>query len=115
AKSPPPCGPLEQPHTSDKLVKKPLGENRREHEKCAASDRHPVWNFRTSLALFGAVPDQDAHREHTSSEGHPHEKLESGRGRKPQRQCCRELDVTAAHHAGVEGASEHNENDCAHS
>src|SRR5919112_6664020 len=60
AKSPPPCGPLEQPHTSDKLVKKPLGENRCEHEKCSSCDRHTVWNFRTAHVALGSVPDEDA-------------------------------------------------------
>src|SRR3954464_15603432 len=47
AKSPPPDGPLEQPQKSDKLVKKALGENR----ETAESDRNPVRNLRTALAL----------------------------------------------------------------
>src|SRR6478672_5247324 len=42
AKSPPPYGPLEQPQKSDKLVKKPLGENRLENCKSAEGDRNPV-------------------------------------------------------------------------
>src|SRR3954454_25208867 len=64
AKSPPPCGPLEQPQKSDKLVKKPLGENRCEHEKCSSSDRHAVRNFRTPRALSDAVHDEDAQCQH---------------------------------------------------
>src|SRR6478736_8381264 len=47
AKSPPPCGPLEQPHTSDKLVKKPLGENRPEDDEGPRGDRNTVWNLWT--------------------------------------------------------------------
>src|SRR6059058_3162545 len=38
ARSPPPNGPLEQPHKSDKLVKKPLGENCERAER----DRDPI-------------------------------------------------------------------------
>src|SRR6476646_10126200 len=45
ARSPPPNGPLEQPQKSDKLVKKPLGENR----EGAEGDRDPIRNFRTAL------------------------------------------------------------------
>src|SRR5690348_11357545 len=41
ARSPPQEGPLEQRHTSDKLVKKPLGENR----DTAECDRDSVRNF----------------------------------------------------------------------
>src|SRR5207253_6819412 len=52
AQSPPQEGLLEQPHTSDKLVKKPLGENR----ETAESDRDSVRNLGASIALFGAVP-----------------------------------------------------------
>src|SRR3954470_21509625 len=48
AKSPPPNGPLEQPHTSDKLVKKALGENR----QCAECDGDSVRNFGASLVLL---------------------------------------------------------------
>src|SRR5690349_23717676 len=46
AKSPPPYGPLEQPQKSDKLVKKPLGENCETAER----DRDPIRNVRTTLA-----------------------------------------------------------------
>src|SRR6185312_16233951 len=52
ARSPPLEGPLEQPHTSDKLVKKPLGENR----ETAECDRDSVRNFGPALALLGMVP-----------------------------------------------------------
>src|SRR6476469_5794468 len=47
ARSPPQDGLLEQPHTSDKLVKKPLGENR----ETAKSDRDSVRNFGPALAF----------------------------------------------------------------
>src|SRR3954454_12175952 len=51
ARSPPPYGPLEQPHKSDKLVKKPLGENR----ETAECDRDTIRNLRSSLAALGPV------------------------------------------------------------
>src|SRR6476646_7732533 len=111
AKSPPPCGPLEQPHTSDKLVKKPLGENRREHEKCTRGDRHPIWNFRTALVPPGAVPDEDADGEHAARDRHPREEFDRRARREPQCQGSSELDVAAAHHAGVESAGQHCEDD----
>src|SRR3569832_705008 len=63
AKSPPPCGPLEQPHTSDKLLKKPLGENLREHSNTPRSDRDSVWNLRSPRSAAHAVE-----HEHTQSE-----------------------------------------------
>src|SRR3954465_10032440 len=56
AQSPPLEGLIQEPHTSDKLVKKPLGENR----ETADCDRDSVRNLRTSLALFGTMPGEDA-------------------------------------------------------
>src|SRR5438270_11066924 len=47
AKSPPPNGPLEQPQTSYKLVKKALGENRQRTE----CDGDSVRNLGSALAL----------------------------------------------------------------
>src|SRR3954463_13221498 len=64
ARSPPPNGPLEQPHSSDKLVKKALGENR----ESAKSDRDSVRNFGTSLAALGAVPGEDADGQQTAGD-----------------------------------------------
>src|SRR3954470_4978788 len=64
ARSPPPNGPLEQPQTSYKLVKKPLGENR----ETAECDRDSVRNCRSSLAAAEAVPGDDAQRQHTARE-----------------------------------------------
>src|SRR6476659_154786 len=57
ANSPPPCGPLEQPHTSDKLVKKPLGENRTEDDEGHRGDRNTVWNLWTTLLAPDSVED----------------------------------------------------------
>src|SRR4051812_25991545 len=107
ARSPPPNGPLEQPHTSDKLVKKALGENR----ETAKSDRDSVRNFRPSLALRGAMPDEYPQRQHTSGERHEDQKFERARGREPERKRRGELDVTAAHHAGIKSAGENQEDD----
>src|SRR3954447_4928446 len=56
ARSPPPNGPLEQPYTSDKLVKKPLGENRQRTE----CDGHTVRNFGSAAAPLHAVPAENA-------------------------------------------------------
>src|SRR5947209_5146346 len=52
AETPPPYGPLEQPQKSDKLVKKPLGEN------CdtAKGDRDTVRNCWAALAASRAMP-----------------------------------------------------------
>src|SRR5690242_8947885 len=108
ARSPPPCGPLEQAHTSDKLVKKPLGENR-ETTEC---DRDSVRNFRSPLAPFGPVPDENAQGEHAAGNGHQHEEPNREQRRKPQRERRGELDVTAAHHSRVKGTSEQRENHC---
>src|SRR3954452_16308694 len=60
ARSPPLVGLLEQPHTSDKLVKKPLGENR----QTAESDGDSVRNFGAALAPLGTVPDQNNEGQH---------------------------------------------------
>src|SRR5215218_4740176 len=51
ARSPPQDGLLEQPHTSDKLVKKPLGENR----QAAECNGDSVRNFGTAIALAKTV------------------------------------------------------------
>src|SRR3954454_7817058 len=56
ARSPPPNGPLEQPHTSDKLVKKALGENRQRPK----SDGDSVRNFGMAVAPLHAVPAENA-------------------------------------------------------
>src|SRR6478672_6428761 len=64
AKSPPPNGPLEQPQTSYKLVKKALGENR----ETAECDRDSVRNCGTSLAAADAMPDDKAQRQHAAGE-----------------------------------------------
>src|SRR5438270_14087677 len=56
ASSPPPNGPLEQPHSSDKLVKKALGENRQRTE----CDGDSVRNFGLALALFGTMAAEDS-------------------------------------------------------
>src|SRR6478672_8145599 len=64
ARSPPPNGPLEQPHTSDKLVKKALGENR----EPTGRDRYAVRNFRTPLAASRAVPCDQRDRQHAAGE-----------------------------------------------
>src|SRR5690348_9927060 len=74
ARSPPPNpdGPLEQPHKSGKLVKKPLGENRREDRETPNGDRHPIWNLRTTLAAFRAMPGHQAKRQHAAGKRHQH-------------------------------------------
>src|SRR6476469_3754312 len=56
ARSPPPNGPLEQPQKSDKLVKKPLGENRERTE----GDGDPVRNLRSTLPVLHAMPPENA-------------------------------------------------------
>src|SRR5690242_13159641 len=107
AKSPPPCGPLEQPQTSDKLVKKALGENR----ETAECDRDSVRNFGSSLAALGAVPGDNAERQNASGNRHQHEETNGKQRRKPQRQGCSQFDVAAAHHAREKCAREQSEND----
>src|SRR3954469_18420410 len=76
ARSPPLDGLSEQPHTSDKLVKKALGENR----ETAECDRDSIWNLRASLAFFGAVPDEDSQGQNAARERHQHKKFYSGDG-----------------------------------
>src|SRR5690348_10641996 len=66
ARSPPQEGPLEQPHTSDKLVKKPLGENR----ESAECDRDSVRDFRASIALVVEVPGENQKGQDTARERH---------------------------------------------
>src|SRR5204863_5103161 len=56
ARSPPPNGPLEQPHTSDKLDKKALAENR----QGTKSDGDCVRHVGSAIALPRAVPAEDA-------------------------------------------------------
>src|SRR6476660_9979391 len=70
AKSPPPDGPLEQPQTSDKLVKKPLGENR----ETAKGDRDPRRNVRTPLAPICPVPADNGQGQHPARNRHQHQK-----------------------------------------
>src|SRR3982751_924860 len=81
AKSPPPCGPLEQPQKSDKLVKKPLGEN---HET-SEGDRDTVRNLRTPLAFLHAMPCDNAHCEQSAGNRHQDEELDRAGRRKPKR------------------------------
>src|SRR5947209_927961 len=107
AKSPPPNGPLEQPHTSDKLVKKPLAENR----ESAESDRDSVRNFRFSLAPLRAVPGENSDRQHTAGDGHQHQEFHGSRWREPQGERRGELDVAATHHPGIKCAGEQHEYD----
>src|SRR5690242_12727189 len=109
ARSPPPCGPLEQPQTSDKLVKKPLGENR----ETAECDRDSVRNLRTALCAPGAVPREDAQSEHPAGNRHQHEELDRSRRREPQSERRGELHVAAAHHARVKRSGEEAEDDSA--
>src|SRR3954454_9949951 len=68
ARSPPPNGPLEQPHTSGKLVKKALGENRQRTE----CDGDSVRNFRSTLALLSAVPAEDTECQNAPGDRHQH-------------------------------------------
>src|SRR5205823_5686029 len=106
ARSPPPNGPLEQPHTSDKLVKKALGENR----QGTKSDGDSVRNFGASIALLRPVPAQDAEGQNAAGDRHQYEEFHSAGGREPQGQGRRELDVAAAHHPGIEGPAKEHEN-----
>src|SRR6476469_1295492 len=71
ARSPPLEGSPNQSQTSGKLVKKALGENR----ETATSDRDPIWNLGTSLALLGPMPGQQAERQDAACNGHQHEEL----------------------------------------
>src|SRR6185312_14458870 len=101
AKSPPPCGPLEQPQTSGKLVKKALGENRSEHGDPAERDRDSVRNLGPALSPLDPMPHQNPECEHAASNRHHDQESDRENRREPQRECCRELDVTPAHHAGA--------------
>src|SRR3954463_14113913 len=62
AQSPPPDGSSQQPHKSDKLVKKALGENR----ETAECDRDAIRNLRATLALAGPMPGEDDKSQHAS-------------------------------------------------
>src|SRR6476619_2464657 len=68
ARSPPLEGSPNQSHTSGKLVKKALGENR----ETAECDRDAVRNFRPSFAALGAVPYEQAERQHAARYRHQH-------------------------------------------
>src|SRR5438105_3162483 len=105
ARSPPPNGPLEQPHTSDKLVKKALGENRQRAER----DGDSVRNFWAALALLRSVPAENRERQHAAGDRHQDQEFHGARGREPQCECRGELDVAAAHHPRVEGSGEDRE------
>ena len=61
-----PDGPLEQPQKSDKLVKKPLGENC-ETPDC---DGDPVRNFGSALAALRPMPGENAQRQHAAGNRH---------------------------------------------
>src|SRR6476620_3686657 len=106
ARSPPLEGSPNQSQTSGKLVKKALGENR----ETATSDRDPIWNLGTSLALLGPMPGQQAERQDAACNGHQHEKLHGDSRWKPERQASGQLDVAAPHHARVKSACENCEN-----
>ena len=88
ARSPPPNGPLEQPHKSDKLVKKPLGENSRDAPKAIAT---PYGISRTALAALGAMPAENAQGQHAAGERHQHEKFHRRRRREPQARAAASL------------------------
>src|SRR6476469_2840120 len=105
AQSPPLEGPLEQPHTSDKLVKKPLGENR----ETAECDRDSVRNFGPALALLRAVPGQQSQRQYASGDRGDHEEADRRNWRKPERDGSGELDDAPAQHADIEGSGEQDE------
>src|SRR6476469_2137750 len=101
----PPLGLFEQRQTSDKLVKKALGEN---HER-PESDRDSVRNLGPALPIAGLVPGEDDQRQDAAGKAHQHQEADGALRREPQCQSGRELDVTAAHHAGVEGHGEQDE------
>src|SRR5256885_554473 len=105
ARSPPLEGPLEQPYTSSKLVKKALGENRETAER----DCDSIGNLRPSLAPLAAVPGEQPDCQHAAGNGHQDQELDRDRGREPQGQRGCELDVAATHHAGVKGSGKHRE------
>src|SRR4051812_23542347 len=79
AQSPPLDGPSVQPHTSDKLVKKALGENR----ETAECDRDSVRNFGPALAALDAMPGQDAQGQNAARERHQDQEFDGVDGREP--------------------------------
>src|SRR6476646_807428 len=111
ANSHPPCGPLEQPHTSDKFVKKPLGENRTEDDESPRSDRHAVWNLGSAIAAAESVTKDNTERQDASGNRHPDQKFHRGSGREPEGNRRGELDIAAAHHAGIESSGEDQKDD----
>src|ERR1700750_1514303 len=82
AQSPPPDGFSEQPHKSDKLVKKALGENR----ETAESDREPARNLGRALALARPMPGEDDKRQDASCNRGQHEELDRRNWREPERE-----------------------------
>src|SRR3954465_4809591 len=66
ARTPPPNGPLEQPHTSGKLVKKALGENRQRPK----SDGDSVRNFGSAVAPLHAVPAKNTECQDAACDRH---------------------------------------------
>src|SRR3954466_9407288 len=105
ARSPPLEGSPNQSHTSGKLVKKALGEN----HQTAECDRDPVWNLRSALAALGVVPDEQAKRQDAARDRHQHEEFKRYGRREPERQRCSQLNVAAAHHAGIKSARKNRE------
>src|SRR3954470_21553329 len=81
ALSPPLDGPSQLPHTSGKMVKKALGENRGENREGSHCNRYPVRNFRTSLALLDAMPDDQDQCQGAACERHEDKELHGHRGR----------------------------------
>src|SRR5438270_6828412 len=107
ARSPPPNGPLEQPHTSDKLVKKPLGENRQRTK----SDGNSVRNFGPAIAPLSTMPAENREGQNAAGDGHQHQEFDGAARRKPESESRGELDVAAAHHPGEEGSGQQREDD----
>src|SRR5689334_14751978 len=69
AQSPPPDGSSKQPHQSDKLVKKALGENR----EAAKSDRDSIRNLGPALAFARMVDRHHDERENAAGQRHENE------------------------------------------
>src|SRR5215212_4015714 len=105
ARSPPLEGSPFRPHKSGKLVKKPLGENC----EAAHGNGDPVRDFGPALPPLQAVPGENAQRQHSAGKRGQDQKLYCRERREPQRESGGELDVAAAHHAGIESAGEQNE------
>src|SRR3954466_8610383 len=76
ARSPPLDGLSKQPHTSDKLVKKALGENR----QTAECDGDSIRNLGSSLAFSGPVPQKDSQGQDAARERHQHEEFHGADG-----------------------------------